>query len=112
MEVVGTDTKTFGYIHYGGNNNLLPGRHEQQSLQLSPPDGTTHIFPALARINVAFINGNEGNPPLDLNNQPLGQLGAHAWVQGNTLVCWMRLTNNDETAPCMVLVDVNVLYLK
>jgi hypothetical protein len=31
---------------------------------------------------------------------------------GNTLVCWMRLTNNDETAPCMVLVDVNVLYLK
>ncbi len=59
MEVVGTDTINFGYTHFGGNNNLLPGRHEQQSHQLSPPDGTTHIFPAIAKVNVGFINGNE-----------------------------------------------------
>lgn len=111
MQVLGTDSVQFGYIHYGGTNNLDPGRPEQQSHQLNPPRGTAQIFPAIAKMNYGFINGNEGSPAMNLNQQPLGQIGAQTWVQGNTLFCWMILTQNDTTAPCVAQVDVNVLYL-
>jgi hypothetical protein len=110
MQVVGTQTVQFSYIHFGGANNLLPGRPEQLSFALNVPRGA-QVFTAITKINFGFINGNEGSPQMNLREQPLGQLGASCWVSGNNLVCWMRLTQNDQTAPCVGQVNVNVLYL-
>ena len=111
MQVVGTDSVQFWYIHYGGTNNLLPGRPEQLSHALNVPRGA-QVFPAITKINFGYINGNEGDPPMNLNENPLGQLGANCWVDGNNLVCWMRLSTNDQTVPCVGQVNVNVLYLR
>jgi hypothetical protein len=111
MQVVGTDSVQFSYIHFGGTNYLLPGRPEQLSFQLNVPRDA-QVFPAITKINFGYINGNEGNPPMNLNEHSLGQIGAQTWVSGNILFCWMRLSTNDQTVPCVGQVDVNVLYLR
>lgn len=109
LSIVGSEFVSFWYIHYGGTNNLLPGRPEELRFALNIPDGA-QVFPAITKINFGYINGNDDNPPMNLNEHPLGQLGVDCWVDGNELVCWMRLSTNDQTIPCTGEVNVNVLY--
>jgi len=111
MEVVGSESVQFWYIHYGGTNNLLPGRPEQLTYQLSVPRDA-QIFTAISKMNFGFINGNDGSPPMQLNPDQLGQIGVDVWTSGSTLNCWMILNNGDATQPCTGQVDVNVLYFR
>ena len=111
MQVVGINTFLFGYTHFGGTNNLLPGRPESQSVKLGMPEGAK-AFAAIAGINFAFINGNEDDPPNQLRDERLGQLRASLDVSGDTLTCSMRLTAETEDNPCIVHVRANVLFIK
>src|SRR5260370_7878670 len=106
MQIVGSQQFKFGYIHYGGVVNLLPGRVETQSVNVKLGDGAQG-FTSITKINCGYINGNDADPPMDLNEHPLGQLGVDVWVRGNQLFCWMRLSTNDQTVPCVVLVNVS-----
>jgi hypothetical protein len=110
-EVVGSKTFLFGYTHFGGTNNLLPGRPETQKVQMGMPKGAT-AFVAIGGINYAFINGNLSEPSNNMRDQPLGQLRANLSVSGDTLTCEMRLTAETEDNPCMVHVRANVLFFK
>jgi hypothetical protein len=111
-QVVGWKTWLFGYTHFGGNNNLAPGRPETQSVQMGKPSGST-AFAAIEGINFAFINGNLGSPSNGLRDAPLGQMRASLTVTGDTLECSMRLTSESQfDNPCLVHVRANVLFLK
>jgi hypothetical protein len=111
MEIVGTKSFLFGYTHFGGTNNLLPGRPESQSVTMGKPKGAS-VFAAISGLNFAFINGNEGSPSNQLRDQNLGQLRATLSVSGDTLTCDMRLTAESEDNPCSVHVRANVLFFK
>jgi len=110
-EIVGTKSFLFGFTHFGGPNNLLPGRPESQSVTMGKPKGST-AFAAIEGFNCAFINGNFGEPFDELRDQPLGQFRANLSVSGDTLTCAMRLTSETIDNPCIVHVRANVLFFK
>lgn len=110
-EIVGSKTFLFGYTHFGGTNNLLPGRPESQSVKMGMPKGAS-AFVAIGGLNYAFINGNEGSPSNQMRDERLGQLRANLSVSGDTLTCEMRLTAETEDNPCLVHVRANVLFFK
>lgn len=110
-QVLGMRTFHFGFTHFGGTNNLLPGRGETQTARLGLPQGAT-AFAALAGINCGFINGNLDSPPMTLRERPLGQLRVDLEVQGDTLMCHMRLTDENSDDPCVMRVTVNVLFFE
>ena len=111
-QVVGMKEFMFSYIHYGGVNNLAPGRPEKHTVQMGKPSGST-AFAAIAGINFAFINGNLGSPSDGVDDAPLGQIRASLKVAGDTLACAMRLTSESEfDNPCQVYVKAHVLFFK
>lgn len=110
-EIVGMKTFVFGFTHFGGTNNLLPGRPEVQTRAMGRPRGSS-VFVALAGINCGFINGNLDSPPLTLRERPLGQLRVDLEVNGDTLTCRMRLTDENQDDPCIMRVTVNVLFFR
>src|SRR5262245_39968477 len=63
-QVLGNRIFEFWFIHYGGTNNLKPGRPETQKQPLGRPEGA-QVYAALSKINCGFINGNLGDPPLE-----------------------------------------------
>jgi hypothetical protein len=109
MQIVGSESFSFSYTHFGGTNNLLPGRSETFNVTLNVPKGA-QVFASITKINFGYINGNTANPPMDLNENPLGQLGVEISIKGNQLFCWMRLSTNDQTVPCVGMANVSTLY--
>ena len=85
MQVVGFKTFLFGYTHFGGTNNLPPGRPESQSVTLGMPEGAK-AFAAIARASLDVL--------------------------GDKLTCGMRLTAETEDNSCLVHVRSNVLFIK
>jgi hypothetical protein len=110
-QVLGTSTVNFWFDHFGGPNNLKPGRPETLRVRINRPEGA-QAFVALSKINCGFINGNLDNPQFDLRERPLGQLGVETWVDGEDVVCWMLLTDSNGDEPCVMRVDVNVLFIR
>lgn len=110
-QVVGTTTVRFSFDHFGGTNNLKPGRPETLRAHINRPEGA-QAFVALSKINCGFINGNLGNPQFGLRERPLGQLGVETFIDGDDVVCFMLLTDTNGDDPCVMRVEVNVLFFR
>ena len=110
-QVLGSDTVSFWFDHYGGTNNLKPGRPETYRARINRPEGA-QVFCALSKINCGFINGNLDSPQFGLRERPLGQLDVDTWIDGDDVVCTMLLTDSDGDSPCAMRVDVNVLFFR
>lgn len=110
--ILGGTILNFNFDHFGGTNNLKPGRPETLRARVNRPAGANWTFVGISKINCGYINGNLGNPQMGLRERPLGQLQVDTRVEGDDIVCTMQLTDNNGDDPCVMRVGVNVLFFQ
>lgn len=108
--VLGGTIVQFGFHNQSGPDHLLPGRPITQRQRVTRPAGADWTFVGISSINCAFTDGNLSAPKL--RERPLGQLLASTWVEGDDIVCQMRLTDVNSDDACMMGVTVNVLFFQ
>ncbi|PEP73412.1 hypothetical protein CN581_29825 [Bacillus toyonensis] len=108
--VLGGTIVEFGFHNESGPAHLKPGRTMEQRKRVTRPAGANWTFVGLSSINCAFTDGNLSAP--NLRERPLGQLLASTWVEGDDIVCRMRLTDVNMDDACMMQVIVNVLFFQ
>ncbi|MED2186000.1 hypothetical protein [Bacillus wiedmannii] len=110
--ILGGTIVNFAFDHFGGTNNLKPGRPETQRAHVNRPAGANWTFVGISKINCGYINGNLGNPHMGLRERPLGQMQVDVRAEGDDIVCTMQLTDNNGDDPCVMRVGVNVLFFQ
>ncbi|KEK20763.1 hypothetical protein [Bacillus gaemokensis] len=108
--VLGGTIVQFGFHNQSGPDHLKPGRPMEQRKRVTRPAGANWTFVGLSAINCAFTDGNLSAPKM--RERPLGQLLAETWVEGDDIVCKMRLTDGNMDDPCWMYVTVNVLFFQ
>ncbi len=96
----------FNFVELGGTNRLKPGGLLEQTIDVPRPPGSGFMV-ALNGFSGAFITDGGAR----LTQRPLGQFYVFAWIRGeNTLVCRVRLTDENADDPIQILVRVGVLF--
>ncbi|EJR82841.1 hypothetical protein IK7_02115 [Bacillus cereus VD156] len=108
--VLGGTIVQFGFHNQSGPGHLKPGRPMEQRKRVTRPAGANWTFVGISSINCGFTDGNLSAPKL--RERPLGQLRASTWVEGDDIVCRMRLTDENMDDACMMDVTVNVLFFQ
>jgi hypothetical protein len=95
---------TFDFFEPGGPDHLLPGRPLEQSVTFTRPPGSGFAV-ILHGFNGAFVH-----PDQTLTQRPLGQFRVSVGVaQPNTLVCRVRLTDENMDDPIRIVVQTSVM---
>jgi hypothetical protein len=104
--VIGVVSRRFNFAEPGGPDHLKPGRPLSQSVPINRPPNAG-FFVMLNGVNHAFVRSGS---PTTLTQRPLGQIFAIAGLSGNSLVCNVRLTDENMDDPMRCIVDVVVVF--
>jgi hypothetical protein len=105
MPLVGSFPHTFTFTEFGGTNNLLPGRPLEQSVPFTPPRGAASMA-VLRGFGGAFIHPNQ-----TLTQRPLGQFVVSVGLKSGSLVCRVRLTDENMDDPISIWVQAYVAFI-
>ncbi|HDR7471095.1 hypothetical protein L4B26_28275 [Bacillus toyonensis] len=109
-QILGGTIVDFSFNHFGGTNNLEPGRPETLRVHVKRPEESNRTFVGISKINCGYINGNLDSPEMALRERPLGQMQVDVRAEGDDIVCTMQLTDENGDDPCVMRVGVNVLF--
>lgn len=106
FSIVKIDGFFFDFFEPGGPDHLLPGRPLEQTATIVRPSGAGFMV-CLNLINGAFVTNGGAN----LTQRPLGQFNVSAGFRDpNTLVCRVRLTDENMDDPIRIQVRGAVLF--
>ncbi|WP_045520288.1 hypothetical protein [Neobacillus niacini] len=108
--VLGGTILQFGFHNQSGPDHLKPGRPMEQRKRITRPAGANWTLVGISGINACFTDGNLSSPKL--RERPLGQLFVDTSVQGDDIICKMRLTDENADDACMMSVTVHVLFFQ
>lgn len=96
----------FDFVEPGGRDHLLPGRPLEQTIAVPRPQGTGFMV-AINGFTGAFVTDGGGT----LTQRPLGQLTVFAGMRDfNTLVCRVRLTDENSDDAIHIIARIVVLF--
>jgi hypothetical protein len=110
VPLVSSFSNTFVFSEFGGTSSLLPGRPLSQSVDFTPP-----AVPGVGwHVNLQGFRSSFVHPNSTLTQRPLGQLQIFLGLAGRsltTLVCRVRLTDENMDDAIIVRVFANVIFI-